>query len=462
MNLWVKRLGLLLVVTLVLFACEEENTIGLPPEDELGIFFAEIPLRDAISQVWVDDIVAERSNRLISGQHEDPELGTITSTAYADLNPTAGRNLIDPRDEDVTYEFSSASMSLRILDAFGDIENNPEVVFSLYQLADTVNGNITYDNSDFIDLGEKIGESAFTYYNDSLGLEFSTSLGLDSALFDGDNTYLYTADFELDQSFFQQIFERYRDALLDTATYDNIDLSRVFNDITKGIAVVAEAGNTSLMFDGNDVRSRIQIDYRENDGSRDTTRTFFMITNRSKAFNQVSPNRNQGWTLEKFSPLTSFYTPVVLDDPNAYIQSGANLFMAIDFAPFRNFADTATNATIQRAELFINSGPELRDRRFDTPPGLNFNITSDERLAEGELSGTEDSRGFLGEMPIRGRTFDGDSVNFTNVPTYLNQLILDRTPWDKIVIKGAIDSDISRIVIPKDSIFLRVFYSKAN
>lgn len=462
MNLWVKRLGLLFAVTLVLFACEEENTIGLPPEDDRGIFFAEIPLRDVISQVWVDDILADRSNRLIAGQHEDPELGTITSTAYADLNPTAGRNLIDPRDENTTYEFHSASMSLRIIDAFGDIENNPDVVFSLYQLADTVNGNITYDNSDFIELGEKIGESAFTYYADSLDLEFSASLGLDSTLFDGRGIYLYTADFELDQVFFQQIFERYRDALLDTTTFQNTDLSRAFNDITKGIAVVAESGNTSLMFEGEDVRSRITIDYTENDGSRDTTRTFFMITNGSKAFNQISPNRNQGWTLEKFSPLTSFYTPVVLDDPNAYIQSGANLFMAIDFAPFRNFSDTATNATIQRAELFINSGPALQDRRFDTPPILNFNITSDEQLAAGEFSGTRDSRAFLGEMPIANRAFDGDSVNFTNIPTYLNQLILDRTPWDKVVIKGSIDSDISRIVIPKDSIFLRVFYSKAN
>ena len=460
MNLWVKRLGLLTCATLVLFACEEENTIGLPPEDNLGIFFAEIPLRDAISQVWVDDVRADDLNRLISGQHEDPELGTITSVAHADLNPTAGRNLIDPRDANYTYEFSAATMSLRIIDAFGDIENEPNMVFSLHQLADTVDGNIIYNNSSSIGLGDKIGESAFTFYNDSLGLQFSTSLGLDSTLFGSNGFYLYTADFELDQQFFRSVFEQYRDALLDTVNFELRDLSFAFNDITKGIALVNEAGNTSLVFDGGDVRSRIDIEFIENNGSRDTTLTFAMITNSSKAFNEISPNRNRGWTLDRFSPLTSFYSPVTLDDPNAYIQAGANLFMSIDFSAFRNFTDTANNATVQRAQLFINSGPSLLDESFEASRQLNFLLASDAQLADREFATGPDTE-FRRELPL-GRDFDSDSVNFINVPTYLNQLILNRTALDRLIIKSSLDSDLRRVVIPKDSIFLRLFYSKAN
>ncbi len=455
-----KRLGLLTLAALVLFSCEEENTIGLPPEDNLGIFFAEISLKEAVSQIWIDDTESDLSNRLIAGSHEDPELGTITSVAYADLDPTAARNLIDPTEENTTYVFSSATMSLRIIDAYGNIDNTPDLTFGLYQLADTVDGNITYTNSSSIPLGEKIGEANFSYFRDSLGLEYSSVLDLDSTLFDVDSIYLYTADFELDQSFFRNIFNQYRAVLLDTVTYELADISRAFNDIVKGIAVVGESEGTSLIFDGGDIRSAIRISYIENDGSSDTTKTFAMITNRFKAFNEIAPNASESWTLGKFGPLTSFYTPTVLDDPNAYIQSGANLFLSIDFSPFRNFADTATNATVQKAQLFINSGEPLLDDRFDAVRQFLFQVTSDERLAENDFDVRPDVS-FLGELPS-GINFDRDSVNFIDMPTYLNQLILNRTNLDLVVVRGSVNSILSRVVIPKDSIFLRVFYSKAN
>ncbi|MEM6359806.1 MAG: hypothetical protein AAF149_09840 [Bacteroidota bacterium] len=467
MNLWARKIGLLSLAALLLFSCEEENSIGLPPEDNLGIFFAEIPMRDYVKQVWVDDLPYDASGLLLVGEYEDPQLGEIKSIAFSDLSTTSLRASF-PVSDTIDYNFVSADMTLRIQEAYGSTTNLPSVGYGVYQLLDTVDVNAEYTNSSALAIGNKIGETQFTFYLDSLGINLADSsdnqsiTNIPDSLFDASGIYLYTASFDLDQPFWEDIFNQYRDVLLDTLSFPDstLNASQEFDKIMKGIALQQESGNTALQFSGQDVRSFISVKYNRVTPSGTSEIEMFILFNSNKAFNEIRPNANSGWSLEKFNPLTDFYTPAELEDENAYIQSGANLFIALDFEPFKSFVDTLENTVFQGAELYLNSDSTLVLEGNDPISVLQFLLSSEERLNDNELVGIQDAN-FLGEVPIAINYDEADS-NFIRIPTYLNQLTLDRTSLDKIIIRGPSVSRLDRIVIPKDSIFLRLYYSKTD
>lgn len=467
MNLPAKKLGLLLIAALTLFSCEEENTIGLPPEDNLGIFFAEIPMKDYVNQVWVDDLPYDNSGFLLVGEYDDPQLGRIRSTAYSDLSTTALRPQF-PVSDTVTYSFISAEIRLRIDAGYGTVEGNPQVGYALYQLGDTVDIDGEYTNSSSLPLGDKIGETTFTFYSDSVTLNLADSSSnttindLADSLFDTNGRYLYVTNFETDQLFWEDVFNRYTDILLDTIAFPDSTLNsaREFDLITKGLAISPELGSTAIRYTSQDIRSFVSIKYNRIAPSGTTEQEMFVLFNSIKAFNEISPNSSSGWNLGKFSSLSEFYEPTTLDDENAYIQSGANLFLSLDFEPFRNFTDTASNTVFQNAQLFINGDSTLIFEGNNPISQLQFLPSSQDRLDEEELQGVLDAN-FLGELPVAINYNEADS-NLIRVPTYLNQLLLNRTGLDKIIVRGPSVSQLSRLVIPKDSIFLRVYYSKTN
>ncbi|MEM6524162.1 MAG: DUF4270 family protein [Bacteroidota bacterium] len=467
MNLWARRIRLLSLAAFSFFSCEEENTIGLPPEDNLGIFFAEIPMGPYVEQVWINDLPYDESGLLLVGAYNDPELGQIEATAFSDLSTTAIRTSF-PKSDSVTYEFVSASMTLRIRNGYGITSGSPQVGIGIYQITDTVDINRDYTNSDAFALNQKIGEAQFTFYPDSLGLERNEDSDqsikdIPASLFDADSIYIYTTDFDLEQSFWESTFNQYvEDVLLDTLNFPDSTLNpaREFDLIVKGIALTMESGNTAIQYNGSDLQSSIRIQYNRVAPSGTIENEIIIIINPGKAFNEIQPNANSGWTLEKFSPLVSFYEGISLDDQNAYIQSGANLFMALDFEPMRSFADTAVNAVFQRAELYINGDSTLVLEGNDPISQLQFLLSSDATLEDEELAGIPDVN-FAQELPIAIIFNEADS-NFVRMPTYLNQLLLNRTTLDKIIVRGPSVSSLDRLVIPKDSIFLRLYYSKTN
>ncbi|MEM9857322.1 MAG: hypothetical protein AAF843_08195, partial [Bacteroidota bacterium] len=259
------------------------------------------------------------------------------------------------------------------------------------------------------------------------------------------------------------VFIKYRDVLLDTLNVPDSTLNpaREFDMIMKGIALKQDVGNTAVQFGGQDTRSSVRLRYNRLAPSGTEEREIVIILNSSKAFNEIRPNANSSWTLPKFNDLDGFYEATALSDDNAYIQSGANLFFSLDFEGFRSFADTATNAIFQGAELYVNGDSTLVLAGNDPTAQLQFLLSSDERLAADELVGVQDVSTFSGEVPVAVNFNEADS-NFIRVPTYLNQIVLGRTELDKLIIRGPSVSTLDRLVIPKDSIFLRVYYSKTN
>ncbi|MEM9859359.1 MAG: hypothetical protein AAF843_18540, partial [Bacteroidota bacterium] len=210
MNLQARKIGLLSFAALCLFSCEEENTIGLPPEDNLGIFFAEIPMRDNVKQVWVDDLLYDESGLMLAGAYNDPQLGRIEAIGISDLSTTALRSTF-PKSDTVSYEFVSASMTLRIQNAYGTTLGLPEVTIDMYQLGDTVDINAEYSNSSTLPLADKIGEAQFILYADSIRINGADSAtdnsikNIPASLFDTNGDYIYTVDFDVDQPFWEDV-----------------------------------------------------------------------------------------------------------------------------------------------------------------------------------------------------------------------------------------------------------------
>ena len=78
MNLRARLTGLIFLSALTFFSCEEDiTTVGLPPENNLGIFFADIPLGDKTDQIWVDNVSTRGQGVIMAGSYQDPNFGVI-------------------------------------------------------------------------------------------------------------------------------------------------------------------------------------------------------------------------------------------------------------------------------------------------------------------------------------------------------------------------------------------------
>ncbi|MEL7002068.1 MAG: hypothetical protein AAFN93_04940, partial [Bacteroidota bacterium] len=166
MNLWARKARLVLIIpALLLFSCEDEiNTIGLDPENDLGIFFVEIPLNDRVTQVWVDDIGSSGTGSMLVGSRQYEGFGLTQSRNYYQL----ALNAFTPADDDI---FDSVVLELRVRDITGaDLGSTPQNI-KVHQLTSAIqNIEETPTSSTSPELGTLIGESNFLIFPDSVTL----------------------------------------------------------------------------------------------------------------------------------------------------------------------------------------------------------------------------------------------------------------------------------------------------
>ena len=114
MNLWARKARLVLLIpALLLFSCEDDlNTIGLDPENNLGIFFVEVPLKDRVSQVWVNDVTSRNTGNLLVGSVQLDNFGLVQARNFSQI----GFNSASIEDSSV---FDSLVLELRVSDISG-------------------------------------------------------------------------------------------------------------------------------------------------------------------------------------------------------------------------------------------------------------------------------------------------------------------------------------------------------
>ncbi|GAA0892530.1 DUF4270 family protein [Fulvivirga kasyanovii] len=468
MNLWVRRSGLILLSALTFFSCEEElSTVGLPPENDLGIFFVDVPLNDKVSQVWVDNIYSRGTGSMLVGSYEDEYFGHIEARSFTELTLPAenpGKNFSG------TATLDSLVIETRIRGIYGSNVKNTLNKIEVYQLTDTIPvKDQAYTIASSQALGSKLAEGEFYIYPDSLGLKFSDTGrdkdmdALDSAywekFFDSNGEYIYKNSYRINDAFALDFFSKIKNQ--DQAFANDTTFDAYF----KGLAFVPSTGNSAILTYGVP-DTRMVLYYSETDSQGNTTQeALVMGLSQTIYYNNIQPNKNIGWSGSHFDDLTEFYDPYITNTDLAYVQSGTNLLMKIDLSSIQQFADTVDSPVIQKAELVLSN---VVDAGGNTPPPANmvYYLTSmDSLMNENYRVGTISNNARTAVQQVAYNSEDNEIRNDITIALQgllyeenFNQLILAPVRLANNTFLPTASS-VNRLVVNKDNMHLRFYYS---
>lgn len=453
---------------LTLFSCEEElSTVGLPPENDLGIFFVDVPLGDKVSQVWIDNVNSRATGTVLVGSYTDPYFGNIETQNFSEVNLPKNN---PGEDLDDSAVFDSLVLETRIRGIYGNqVASSPQRI-EIYQLADTIPlKDKTYTTASSQEVGQLLSASEFMLYPDSLGLKWEdTGRKLETKedtlykakFFDANNEYIYRSAFKIDASYASGFFDLVKAEAQQFKTSDD------FADYFNGISFVPTAGNSAIITYGA-ADTRLVLYYNETDSvGNKSQETMSFSLNTVRSYNQIKPNVESPWNGSDFDHITSFYEPYTVDTDLAYLQNGTNLLLKLDLSGFNEFSDTVENAIIQKAELVFEN---LKSISKTTPPPstMVYYMTSLDSLAnENYRIGT-----FLNNNgSVLAVSYNEDDKKFTNDITLSLQNFLKEDTFNQLIMAPvtinsstgfifASGGGVNRFVVSKNDIRIRFYYT---
>lgn len=345
----IKTSGLLSLVALILFSCEETNEIGqefINNKDKVGVFRQSIPVSS--HQILLDSINSN-SDRILFGNYNDPEFGTITAEAYSDVLPVFN-DLPEIASDAV---FDSLIFSARVIYYYGnDLES--DFSFSVHQLLDSMqtlkDSIIVNENgeNDTIQLAANYSRTRQGYEPEPLG---QSSIVITEDLIDQDSVFSLRLSDELGQD------------LLDRAKSGDpiFDDNKNFLGFIKGFALVADPGSKAIV--GINVESTSTVASLHYHSAQDTSQLNFRLASFQYSF--IEGNR-MGTALEGLSFDDQYFQPA---DDQFYAQSGTGIIPVIMFDRFKEFADSVGNLVINSAKMEIHLEPSTQPY-LQPPSGL--------------------------------------------------------------------------------------------
>jgi hypothetical protein len=368
MNLWVKRTGQLLLAVLFLMSCEDETyLLGFINKSKFNVGYQEftIALDEGIptgKTISVDSVITDNFSgitRLLVGEYNDPELGTVRTEAYTEFLPSITTKLASSTT--LEYYYDSITFQTRLdyysyglsdvgqsdftihriiedtLSYIRPSDNDPtKLVFNRYFASSTVgyDAEVLGATNGITTLKRKKGEDTFIKGT----LKYST-------LKAAKDTLLAVA--RLSDAFGEEL---YNVALNDlNSEFSN---RKKFRSRFKGIVLVPSASNAVVGHVLSSGYSRIRLHYHTTEAGvyKDTLfRDFFFSLGAS--FNNINASRPANYPASE--------SPFVATTPDKLaVQSGDLMITKIDLEPFyRDFADTvdAKKIVLNSAEIVIES-----------------------------------------------------------------------------------------------------------
>ncbi len=375
MNLWVNRIGQLTILAVALFflACQEDvSRIGYPnPNSKLKVSYVEIPI--ASSVLLMDSIrtsnftYSGETNRLLVGTYNDEVFGNITASAFTQYLPETGDTLR------ASAVLDSVSLRLRYdFYTYGTPDGSGQSL-SVYELDNPLDPKEYYVNRSNIPASALLGARSYGV-NSTDFKKFVT---------DGKDTII-TLNVPLELSFGQRIFNsalEYRtqyiaakasgktpgqiDTLISELMYIN---PAKFTEQFKGLAIKPNSGDKIVGFNPASKESRIILHYHD---AKDDSLTLSFPLTTVYGFNQIKTDRSATVLAE----VNDFYKDYLVDNDNRYIQSGTGVVTKLDFSKFYEFADTLKNSVIHSAEMVIEN---VQPSPVNLPPaGLSLRMLLD-------------------------------------------------------------------------------------
>ncbi|AYB30875.1 DUF4270 family protein [Chryseolinea soli] len=371
MNLWVNRIGQLTILAVALFflACQEDvSLLGYQnPNSKLKVSYVEIPIGSSV--LLMDSIrtsnytYSGETNRLLVGTYKDEVFGNITASAFSQYLPATGDTL---RGSAV---FDSVTLRLKYdFYTYGTPDGSGQAL-SVYELDNPLDPKAYYVNHSDIPASALLGTKNYGV-NSTDFKKFVT---------DGKDTII-TLNVPLESSFGQRIFNsaleyrlQYIDAKATGKTAEEIAELMFINPAKftaqyKGIAIKPTSGDKIVGFDPSSTESRIILHYHD---AKDDSLTLSLPLTTVYGFNQIKTDRSGS----ALGEMNDFYKDYLVDGDNRYVQSGTGVVTKLDFSKFYDFADTLKNSVIHSAELVVDN---VQSSTTNGPPaGLSLRMLLD-------------------------------------------------------------------------------------
>lgn len=442
-NVLSKVYGLVGILALFLFSCEDPSEIGLSlnPDDNIGVHFVELPV--ATSLTLQDSINTSRPATLLAGSYTDPFFGRVTAVTYAEVQA----NLNSIADDAV---FDSLTLSLEYGYVYGD--GFLDQTFTVAMLADTLSDTTVYYNDDVLPTVSTLGQQVYTVDGARLA-DYPDSTA--------------TLTMTLDASFGSDLF----DQLKADAFEDHEEFSFFF----PGITISGDGNNGSIVgFSTEEGASKLILHYHT---AEDTVLLNFPLENRVPSFNHISVDRAG-------TPLASLVNGEAIPSPDGrlYFQAGTGVTPKLDLSSLYEFAavDSNANLIINRAEIVINNIVEP-PTHFEAPSNILLfytNETNNRIVLRNEY-------GVVQEDAIYGRYLNNSSIapdtllnpgsssaplfipynerkdTYSSAISLFTQTLLDRRRWldQLLVIPASNGSTVNRAILNSDDIKLKIYYT---
>ena len=367
MNWWGRRAGLLLLLLVVLFSCEEDvSTIGIKrPNPKFRVNYAEIEIPSSVIQFeklrsYNQGADADGVQRFLVGQYQDNEFGTVRAEIYTQISPPISYRKIS----------AGAVMDSLVLELqtdfyyYGASHSPSELTIQIHELSDTINTVPHYNISKIPYEPEVLAEMVLTVdpteFDESIALnndnittnnkvkkysvpligDFATEL-FNTVVTDSATTYDFTKFTGKHKGF----------AFIPTVSDKILGLNPKMDDATSAVTT-----NLALYFTENGTQYRM---------------TFVLYPTGpygTLGFSSIESDRS-GTVLQSIEAHKDFF-PI---DGKRYLQSGMGVLTKLDFTHYFEYMDTVKNAILNSAELVFENEPS----DFPPPAQFQFRVLDD-------------------------------------------------------------------------------------
>jgi hypothetical protein len=354
MNLQAKRAGQLLGVAVLFFllSCEDDSfLLGFKGNSKFKGRIQEFVLPS--TNLLIDSVVTQRSGRLLTGQFDDPTLGTVSSIAYTEYR-TSVASFIDAAKA-MKYDSVTIKMHMDLYYAGSQTANEEQI--AVHEITeDTLTNLKTY------------------YYNTSVGYS-AGPIGQLSYKFNLDSLNKYSGGTIPARDYFiaqARLSDEFGSRLFNASLKSNDSLMykiTKFLAAFKGLALVPSSNTRIISFNPSSTTTAITLHYHTDNGvalPTDTlSRTFTFNPGGAISYNKIATART--------GDLAAITEPYSGAPPSTtgkrYIQNGSPAITKLDLREYYDFIKgRAVGADTDSLEKIIINAAQLVIENVPPPP----------------------------------------------------------------------------------------------
>lgn len=443
MNLLDKKLlGVILILTLTIFSCEEENELGSninPDEDKLKVEFQEFTL--PAKNVFIDSVRTDFDPYILTGTINDNLYGKISVEGYQSINILAGDL------PDVDAELDSVKINLRFLDYFTDPSSKSHTI-EVRQLVDTLYESVVYQ-----------AKRQANFFENRNGEPLSIG------------SHVYEIDPARDSVLSFKLEGFYGNSLLNAlSVIRGTTIDATFRSFAPGevnpIALITDDGNGSLIaFDPTSESSNITLHYHTPE--EDSLSYSFVFRNVRgnplPSYNHIDVDRAGS----EFSVLTDEKLQVVdIDENLVHMHPASGIYPFVDLTEMYDFFDAelagGDPVSIISSQIVMPIDPSDTTEFESSSGSLQFVFSDD----QGKFDG-----GQVVLNPARNAVLADDSyLGIGNVPALalgslnndLFAITSDISIFSQLMIENRIDPDEAGEAFPSNLVMMPPLSSSIN